>query len=52
MSDTTIPPAKRYPEALKLLRQAVQLDPANKKAASDKKMIEDVYKQMGKPLPK
>lgn len=52
MGDTTIPPAKRYPEALTLLRQAVTLDPTNKAAATDKKMIEDVYKQMGRPLPK
>jgi len=52
MDNGDMPPAKRYPEALSLLRKAVALDPTNKEAASTKKMIEDVYKQMGKPLPK
>jgi len=52
MADQTIPPGQRYPGALKFLREAVQLDSSNKSAAADKKMIEDVYKQMGKPLPK
>lgn len=52
MGDTDIPPAKRYPDALILLRKAVVLDPTNKDASSAKKMIEDAYKSAGKPLPK
>jgi hypothetical protein len=52
MNDAAIPPAKKYPEALTLLRQAVKLDPANKNASADVKRIEDVYKQMGRPVPK
>ena len=39
MIDTDIPPAKRYMEALILLRKAVVLDPTNKDAAGTKKMI-------------
>lgn len=52
MLDQAIPPAKRYPDALKLYRQALALDPKNKVALEDKKQIEDVYKQMGRPIPK
>lgn len=51
MNDPAIPPVKKYPEALTLLRQAVKLDPTNKGAAADVKRIEDVYKQMGKAVP-
>ncbi len=52
MNDPAIPPTKKYPEALTLLRQAVKLDPANKNAAGDIKRIESVYKQMGLAIPK
>ncbi|MBC8137035.1 MAG: hypothetical protein H8F28_14235 [Fibrella sp.] len=52
MNDPAIPPVKKYPEALTLLRQAVKLDATNKNAAGDIKRIEAVYKQMGKPIPK
>ncbi|GEM_PF-794690 len=51
MLDQSIPPVKRYPEALSLARQALALDPTNKTAAADKKAIEDAYKSMGKPVP-
>lgn len=51
MLDQKIPSVKRYPAALKTLRQAVLLDPANKQAQADKKMIEDAYKSMGRPIP-
>ena len=52
MLDETIEPRKRYPDALKLYRQALKLDPANQKAKDNIKLIEDVYKKMGKPVPK
>ena len=52
MGDAAIPPAKKYPESLRLLRKAATLDPANKGVVSDIKQIEAVYKQMGKPVPK
>ena len=51
MSDQAIPPKKRYPDALKMYKQALTLDPTNKTALDDKKSIEDVYKSMGKPIP-
>jgi len=51
MLDQTIPPRKRYPDALKLDRQALKLDPTNKTALDDKKMIEDAYKSLGRPIP-
>jgi hypothetical protein len=52
MLDQSIPPVKRYPEVLKLLRQAKTLDPKNALAVKGIKDIEDVYKTMGKPIPK
>jgi hypothetical protein len=52
MEDVAIPPAQKYPDALKNLREALRVDPENKQAAEDIKMIEDVYKKMGKPVPK
>lgn len=51
MLDQSIPPRKRYPDALKMDRKALSLDPTNKTAAEDKKSIEDAYKSMGKPIP-
>ncbi|GAB4456958.1 MAG: hypothetical protein OHK0029_15820 [Armatimonadaceae bacterium] len=52
MLDQSIPPAKRYPQALDYARKALALDPSNKLAKEDKKQIEDAYKSMGKPIPK
>ncbi|MBC8141976.1 MAG: hypothetical protein H7Y38_11105 [Armatimonadetes bacterium] len=52
MDDPSIIPAKKYPEALALSRQAVALDKANQMAAMDVAKIVGVYKQMGKPVPK
>ncbi len=52
MLDQSIPPRQRYPEALNLLRRALALDPKNKMALADRKQIEDVYKGMGRPVPK
>ena len=52
MLDQSIPPRQRYPEALNLLRRALALDPKNKLALADRKQIEDVYKGMGRPVPK
>jgi hypothetical protein len=44
--------AERYPAALKQFRAAAKLDPTNAKAKENIKLIEDVYKKMGKPVPK
>ena len=37
--------------ALKHLRRVMQLDPNNKDASDELKSIEDMYKQIGRPLP-
>jgi hypothetical protein len=52
MLDESIPPRERYPDALTLFRQALKFDPNNKKAKDSIKMIEDVYKKMGREVPK
>jgi hypothetical protein len=52
MLDQSIPPRVRYPEALKHLRKAKTLDPKNKLALDDIKLIEEAYKSMGRPVPK
>lgn len=52
MLDESTPPRKRYPTALKTLRQALKLNPANAKAKEDIQLIEGAYKSMGKPVPK
>lgn len=52
MLDEGIAPRTRYPEALKQYRTALKLDPTNAKAKENIKLIEDVYKKMGKPVPK
>lgn len=41
----------KYPKALRLYREALKIDPKNKEAAANKKMIEDIYKQMGREIP-
>lgn len=52
MLDQSIPPRVRYPDALKTLRKAKSLDPKNKLALDDIKLIEEAYKSMGRPVPK
>jgi tetratricopeptide (TPR) repeat protein len=46
----TVPKAK-YRPALRLFRKALALNPRHPGAAAEKKRIEDVYKQMGMPIP-
>ncbi len=52
MYDSATPPRTKYPTALGYYRKALMLDPSNGIARTDKKMIEDVYKKMGRPVPK
>jgi hypothetical protein len=42
----------RYRGALAHYRTTLALDPTHKKAAFEKKQIEDIYKSMGMPVPK
>lgn len=51
MNSPALPPRQKYPRALRLYREALRLDPRNREALANKKMIEDIYRQMGKPIP-
>jgi ABC-type Na+ efflux pump permease subunit len=51
MVNPDLPPRVKYPGALKKFRRALALNPKHAKAAQEKKMIEDIYKQMGRPVP-
>jgi hypothetical protein len=51
MINDNLPPRVKYPGALKHYRRALALNPKHAKAAENKKMIEDIYKQMGRPVP-
>lgn len=45
-------PREKYRPALKLYNRALELNPKHAKAAMEKKQIEDIYEQMGMPIPK
>lgn len=45
-------PTEKYPKALSLYREILRLDPKNKNAASNRDLIESIYKSMGRPIPK
>jgi hypothetical protein len=51
MLDPNLRPMVKYPGALKHFKRALDLDPKHAKAARDRKMIEDIYRQMGRPIP-
>lgn len=51
MLDPDLPPRVKYPGALKHFRRALVLNPKHQKAASEKQQIEDIYKEMGRPIP-
>jgi hypothetical protein len=44
-------PRTKYRGALKHFRTALKYNPKHAKAAEEKKTIEDIYKQMGRPVP-
>lgn len=52
MVNPDLPPRVKYPGALKHFRRALELNPKHQKAAGEKKMIEDIYKSMGREVPK
>jgi len=45
-------PREKYRPALKLYNRALALNPQHVLAAQEKKQIEDIYTQMGMPIPK
>ena len=51
MFNEQMPPFRKYPAALRAYRQELTYDKANKKAATNIKTIEDIYKSMGRPVP-
>lgn len=52
MMAPVLAPRQKYRGALALYREALKLDPKNKEALNNKKLIEDIYTQMGMPIPK
>jgi hypothetical protein len=51
MYDQALSPRQKYRPALKALREALQLNPGHKQAKVDKDKIEQVYRDMGMPVP-
>jgi tetratricopeptide (TPR) repeat protein len=51
MNDPGASPRVKYRAALKDYRQALKLDPNNGKAKFNAKLIEDIYRSMGRPVP-
>lgn len=52
MVTQTLPPREKYPKALKLFRETLKVEPKHAKALKWSKTIEDIYKSMGRPVPK
>ncbi len=51
MFESSVPPRQKYRPALKAYNAVLALQPDNPEAAKNKKMIEDIYTQMGLPIP-
>lgn len=52
MLDPNLPPREKYPKALKLYREVLEMDPKNEEAKVNSQQIVDIYKSMGRPVPK
>ena len=51
-NDSKLNPAVKYRAVLALNRMTLAVDPKNQHALDQKKQIEDIYKQMGREVPK
>ena len=51
MLDPALAPREKYPKALGMFRDALEIDPSNALAAASITLIEDIYKSMGRPVP-
>jgi len=52
MNSPLLSPKEKYPKALKLYAEALRQDPKNEEAINNTKLIEGIYAQMGRPVPK
>ncbi|MHB1549511.1 MAG: hypothetical protein ACYCX8_12345 [Acidimicrobiales bacterium] len=52
MTSTVLLPKIKYPQALRLYREVLSLTPENKSAKKNKDLIEGIYRNMGRPIPK
>ncbi len=51
MLDPALAPREKYPQALVMFRDALQIDPNNALAKDSITLIEDIYTSMGRPVP-
>ncbi len=51
MFEANVPPKEKYRPALKYYRRVLSLDPKNQEAEANKTRIEEIYTQMGLPIP-
>ena len=49
--DNQLPPPQKYRAALALFRRVLKVDPTHAPTLAEKKTMEDIYTQMGRPLP-
>lgn len=52
MTAASLPPKDKYPIALRLYRESQKVDPKDKDSKKWVKGIEDIYRSMGRPIPK
>jgi tetratricopeptide (TPR) repeat protein len=52
MYETNLPPKEKYPSALEQYRFVAAIDPGNSEAKQSINLIEGIYSQMGRPIPK
>ncbi len=51
MFEASLPAREKYRPALRYYRKVLEIDPKNDEAIKNKKQIEDIYIQMGMPIP-
>lgn len=51
MMDPKLPAGEKYPKALAMFNEALEIDPQNSLASKSKALIEGIYKSMNKPVP-